>query len=346
MPTISIIIPIHNTAPWLPACLDSILAQTFRDFECICVNDGSTDDSSRILARYAETDPRIRVLSQDNQGVSTARNHGVRLATGTYVGFVDGDDYIHPQMLEALHGHIQQNRADVAACGYQRVTGVQAMPPLDLSLMEWKIVASPLRALLQSKPRIRVEDYWGALYACGKLFRRELLDRHPFVAGIVHGEDAVFMNCLLQDVHVITITNAELYCYRMVSTSVTQTTFNVQKVSGYLDGIRVMYDCYAQAGDLRVLKLIRATAIRDFVRILLKAMVRECPSRHERLQLFQRAQSGLRAMMNTGMISYQGLSWRHRLVLFLLVNCSHARYANRAGTVLRRSRSTQFIAGD
>ena len=341
MPVISIIIPVHNTAPWLPACLDSILAQTFQDFECICVNDGSTDDSSTILARYAEADPRIRVLSQENQGVSIARNNGVRLATSAYVGFVDGDDYIHPQMLEALHDRIKPNRADVVACCYQRVTGVQATTPLDLSRMAWKTVAPPLHARLQRSPRIRVEDYWGALYACGKLFRRELLDRHPFVAGIVHGEDAVFMNCLLHDVNVITLTMAKLYYYRMVSTSVTQTTFNAQKVSGYLDGIRVVYDFYAQAGDPRVLKLIRATAIRDFVRILLKSMVRECPNGLERLQLFNGAQPRIRSMMKTGMISYQGLRWRHRLVLFLLANYPHARYATRVGTVLWRSRQAQ-----
>lgn len=121
MKKISIIVPIYNIEKYLPRCLDSILAQTYKKLEVILVDDGSVDNSGMIADKYARKDQRIKVIHQVNQGVSVARNTGIDLATGDYIGFVDGDDYIEPDMYEILMRIIDEQQVDIAHCGYQMV---------------------------------------------------------------------------------------------------------------------------------------------------------------------------------------------------------------------------------
>src|SRR5690625_2261032 len=113
-PAISIIVPVHNAAPYISTCLDSILEQTFTDMEVIVVNDGSEDESSEICDNYARRDSRVKIIHRDYGGVSAARNTGVAAARGTYIGFVDGDDYIHPLMYERLFQLCIDTGSDIA----------------------------------------------------------------------------------------------------------------------------------------------------------------------------------------------------------------------------------------
>lgn len=99
---ISVIVPVYNVAEYLPPCIESIAAQTHRNLEIILVDDGSTDPSGRICDDYSRRDSRIVVVHQPNGGLSAARNAGLRVARGEFIGFVDGDDYIHPQMYGVL----------------------------------------------------------------------------------------------------------------------------------------------------------------------------------------------------------------------------------------------------
>ncbi len=328
-PAISIIVPVYNVAPFLSACLDSLLAQTLRDFECICVNDGSTDDSPQILARYAQRDARIQVVTQANQGLSAARNTGMRHAAGVYLCFIDSDDYVHPQMLEAMHGRITCTQADVAACGLERVTDEQPFAPLDLARLEWRVLTSPMDTILRKKVRVRGE-------ACGKVFRRELLARHAFANGI-YFEDVPFWYCLLRDVKTVVWTTEPFYCHRIVSTSITQTATTDRKALSYLEGIRLMNDFYAQESNPRVLNLVRRTAIKNSVKNLFNAIACKCPNEGESLRLFALIQPRIQSMMAAGMITYRGLDVRHGLVLFFLVNFPDARYAFIVGNFFLRS---------
>ena len=103
-PFFSIIIPVYNVAPYLRECLDSVLAQTFTDWEAICVDDGSTDDSGAILDEYVARDKRFRVIHQKNAGVSAARNRALQVALGEWITFLDGDDRFEVGRLAALYG--------------------------------------------------------------------------------------------------------------------------------------------------------------------------------------------------------------------------------------------------
>lgn len=115
---LSIIVPVYNTEKYLSCCLDSILCQTMSNFELICVDDGSTDESPKILAEYAKKDERISVLTKPNGGLVSARKAGVNAAKGKYIGFVDADDWIEPEMYEILYTAAVENGVDLVSSDY------------------------------------------------------------------------------------------------------------------------------------------------------------------------------------------------------------------------------------
>lgn len=121
MPLISIIVPAYNIAEYLPRCLDSILKQTYKNLEIIVISDGSTDGTNQVIEKYAAQDDRIIPVFKENTGVSDTRNRGLDIAKGEYIGFVDGDDFIEPEMYERLLKNAIEYDADISHCGYQMV---------------------------------------------------------------------------------------------------------------------------------------------------------------------------------------------------------------------------------
>lgn len=124
--SISIIVPVYRAEKYLPQCIDSMLSQTYRNLEIILVDDGSPDRCGEICDEYAKRDQRIRVIHQPNAGESAARNAGLDLATGAYVGFVDADDWIELDMYERMHECITREQTQIVACGwllYEEITG-------------------------------------------------------------------------------------------------------------------------------------------------------------------------------------------------------------------------------
>ena len=111
-PVVSVIVPVYNVEQYLPQCLDSIVNQTLKNIEIICVNDSSTDNSLNILNHYAEKDPRIKVVTQPNGGAGEARNRGLSLAAGKYLSFLDSDDFFEPDMLELAYNKAVCDKAD------------------------------------------------------------------------------------------------------------------------------------------------------------------------------------------------------------------------------------------
>ena len=118
---ISIIVPVYNIATDLPRCLDSILSQTYQEIEVIAVNDGSSDDSGKILDRYASLHPNLRAIHKENGGVTSARLRGILEASGDWIGVVDGDDFIEPDMYQRLLKNALDNHAQISHCGYRMV---------------------------------------------------------------------------------------------------------------------------------------------------------------------------------------------------------------------------------
>lgn len=122
MPAVSVILPVYNVAPWLPPCLESIAAQTFRDYQLILVDDGSTDESGSLCDEWAARDPQCLVIHQKNKGLSGARNAGLEKAVGEYIAFVDTDDLILPRYLELLYNACLTTGAKMSICAVEDVS--------------------------------------------------------------------------------------------------------------------------------------------------------------------------------------------------------------------------------
>ena len=120
-PIISIIVPVYNVESYLERCIESILNQSFKEFELILVNDGSTDSCKDICNEYKTKDKRIKVIHKENGGLSSARNAGLDIARGKYIGFVDSDDFINKDMYKTLFNTIQDNNSDMIICDYYKV---------------------------------------------------------------------------------------------------------------------------------------------------------------------------------------------------------------------------------
>jgi glycosyltransferase involved in cell wall biosynthesis len=128
---ISVIIPCYNSEKYLRECVESVLRQTYADLEIILVEDGSTDATSAICDEYASRDLRVTVLHKKNGGLSDARNAGIRLSKGEYIGFVDSDDWVEPDMFEALYNGLTLNDCDMSVCGFNEVFANKIISPAD-----------------------------------------------------------------------------------------------------------------------------------------------------------------------------------------------------------------------
>ena len=161
-PLLSIIVPVYDVERYLPKCIDSILAQTFTDFELILVEDGSPDNCPALCDAAAAKDARIRVIHQKNGGLSAARNAGLDAARGAWIGFVDSDDYIAPEMYEVLYQAVQSTGADLALCDYAEVdeAGVPCQS-MHVSLSEGELTG---QELLKRASGLMVQLAWNKLY--------------------------------------------------------------------------------------------------------------------------------------------------------------------------------------
>lgn len=179
---ISIIVPIYNVAPYLSQCLDSLVNQTYRDLEIICVNDGSTDGSLAILEEYAEKDGRIRIISRENQGISCSRNEALDMAQGEWTMFVDSDDWIDLSTCESALHLAFQYQADVVMWAYMREFKNQSLPKHYISeTTVWEENISQLHRRIvgpmgEETSRPDTLDSWGTIW--GKLYRSSFIHKN------------------------------------------------------------------------------------------------------------------------------------------------------------------------
>lgn len=141
MAKVSVIVPVYNVEKYLKRCLDSLINQTLSDIDIICINDGSKDSSLQILEQYAQKDSRIVIYSQENSGLSVARNTGLEHASGEYIGFVDSDDWVDLDFYEKLYNSAKNNNADIAVADFIREHPNKK--PKRLKLKEEKIYTTP-----------------------------------------------------------------------------------------------------------------------------------------------------------------------------------------------------------
>ena len=246
MPLLSIIVPVYNTATYLPACLDSILSQGFTDFEVLLVDDGSSDGSEAICDRYAEADSRVRVFHQENGGVSSARNLGLSQAKGEWIYFVDSDDEMLPDGLQTLVDCISDD-VDIVMGGILEVEENGYSP---------KVPEKTVKILSKRESIITLYGGYGSCYSycgymCMRLLRRRIIEEFKltFDTSIAIKEDTLFLMqyiCESNGITRQTTTPVYKYCKRNDSAmGKAQKGFDMKYVTSFYALIKMKHEVAA-----------------------------------------------------------------------------------------------------
>lgn len=220
---ISIILPIYNKEDYLPQCLDSIINQSYTNFEVLLINDGSTDESGKICVEYAERDIRFRYFEKENGGVSSARNLGLERSEGAYITFIDADDWVEFNYLEVLYNALRENNADVAISSYKSyyLDGNFYLRVYSSQEEEFLRIGKRNRdVFLEEFPKLGKLNHDFHCIA-SKLFKRELLESQKFDESINYGEDLYFFFNLYLKMQSIVYVKEATYIYRQHGTNIT-----------------------------------------------------------------------------------------------------------------------------
>lgn len=217
MVKVSVIVPVYKAEKYLDICLDSLINQTFEDFEVICVNDGSPDNCINILRNYSKLDSRIKIFSQKNQGLSSARNTGLKYAKGEYITFVDSDDFLSPIALERMYTNITENNSD-----YMFSYVYQVYPD---RLFYWELpnikdFQKHIYSPVFNENVLGADFYLKFIYsAWAKMYRHEFIKDFSFPEGLIFEDMPFFANCYLRAER-ISYDFSPLYFYRKSENSI------------------------------------------------------------------------------------------------------------------------------
>lgn len=221
-PKVSVIIPVYNVEKYLPECLDSVINQTLKDIEIICVNDGSPDNSLEILKDYANRDKRITIIDQKNQGLSCSRNNAMEVATGEYIMFLDSDDCIRKDACELLYDKVKKNELDALFfAGENFENGTNRV--LDSSYYQFKYLPEEFK-----KDKFRYLDCYDfiekmAVSSCLCIYNRRLIlnNNIKFPDGICYEDNLFFFTIIIKSI-ALGICQEKLYFRRIHNQSITQ----------------------------------------------------------------------------------------------------------------------------
>ena len=259
-PSISVIIPVYKVETWLDICVESVLAQTYKELEIILMDDGSPDSCPRLCDAWAEKEPRIQVVHKPNGGLSSARNAGLAVATGEYILFVDSDDVLHPALCSRLMDALTATGADISVCDAAHIFPGQAPQYQDCEAY----------TLLESQKAIEEMWYQNSFLpsAWAKLYRRSLWQEIRFTEGILY-EDIDIMHLLFAQAKAVTYVPAKLYGYNHREDSITTKPFGVRDLDILTIADKLV--AYAQEAAPQLLPAARCYSTVAAMRVLLNA---------------------------------------------------------------------------
>lgn len=203
MTKISVVIPVYNTEKFLEKCLNSVINQTFNDFEVICINDGSTDNSESVLNSFAKQDNRIKIINQQNRGVSIARNEGLKIAKGDYISFIDSDDSVAPNYLENLYNAIISTGADIAVTSIIRIKKGKE---------KYRVKYDEIKTYTTLQDKIDICKIPDCSYVWNKLYKSELAKRFKFKEGVFF-EDVLWIPEVVKNANKVVTVPDTYYIY-------------------------------------------------------------------------------------------------------------------------------------
>lgn len=321
--TFSIIIPVYNVAPYLRECLDSILSQSFTDWEAICVDDGSTDSSGAILDEYAVKDRRFKIVHKKNGGVSVARNVALDAATGAYVVFVDADDVILRDWLKVFHEVITKDECDVVRArlrywhgdsGYKHVPDAQYLIVARYTSRE-AVCSWGVAEVLESG------------YSVLNCVKREIIAGVKFPIGVRIMEDCIFSAYVMTRANSISVIDYEGYLYRMRESSAIHAHGAKQSIVVDLYDLFVALRnfwsdcCLAVKGfvDLsRIRRVIASFAFRNTMMLGVANRRRLTSQAHD----FRKLAEALRGLHGLDAFDMSVLAWYERMAFMVYIKTS------------------------
>ncbi|MFI3227805.1 MAG: glycosyltransferase family 2 protein [Clostridia bacterium] len=236
---ISVIVPVYKVEQYLEKCINSIINQTYINLEILLIDDGSPDKSPKICDEYASKDNRIKVIHKKNGGLSDARNKGLDIARGSYIVFVDSDDFIHHKMIQVLYDSIQKDKSDIAICGITYVNETYIEDGMSFDFCENKIVNK--------------SDFWINFYdentmakvvAWNKLYKKEIFRNLRYDFGKMH-EDEFILHKIIEESNQISFVSGKFYYYLQRSNSIMGQKFSIRRldsIEGLLARVNYLID--------------------------------------------------------------------------------------------------------
>ena len=245
--------PVYNVEKYLERSIKSVLNQTFPNFELICVNDGSTDKSGHILQQIQAHDKRIKIITQKNQGLSMARNNGLKQAQGDYVYFIDSDDAIHPQTFEICMHFAKKYEAELICFGFEKSDGESFdVVPFNQNQINAVTTTCPLDFLLQSG------SFKISLNVWTKFYKKELIKDISFIKGVYYEDGPYTTEVLLKHPKTV-ILDAKLYLYTQNMGSISNQKIKMKHLQDYhtvVEKINALRLSTAQKKDSRYIQQI------------------------------------------------------------------------------------------
>lgn len=247
MSKVSIIVPVYNVEKYIGMCIESILKQTFPDWELILVDDGSTDGSYKIIKTLGEKDYRIKCYHKTNGGLSDARNYGIEKAKGKYIFFLDGDDWIAPWTIQTLYNGVTMYDCEIAQCGLYYAY------PNYLLLDETKIKRTASPIIIDNKQAMTelIKNEYVKSFACGKLYLSEIVRKYNFPKG-KYFEDCYWQHLIFSEIKKMCLIPKPCYYYRQRDSSISGrfTERNLDLLKGYENRLAFIKSNYPELTEL------------------------------------------------------------------------------------------------
>lgn len=317
MSKVSIIVPVYNVEEYLERCINSILKQTLKDIEIILVNDGSTDRSREICKEYLKKDKRIMLINKKNGGLSSARNEGIKKASGEYIAFVDSDDIICENMMEILYYACIEMNCTIAQCQYKRFNE-------DEEVNTEKFVVNPDIEIISNinvLKNLYNENYINTIVAWNKLYKKEIFKDIRYPEGKLH-EDEYLTYKILYNSNKIAIINEQLYFYRSNPTSITKSKYKIERLDS-IEALEERYNFFLQ----RNLDELADKTLNKYARNILAIYYRvyyEIDDNNEILRLLRRDLK----KYYINIIKSKNISWKLKIIIsiFNIYPCSYIKY--------------------
>lgn len=249
---VSVIVPIYNAEKYLNACLFSIQNQTFKNFEVLLIDDGSSDSSGKIAMEFSKNDKRFRYLHLDRGGVANARNHGLEMSKGKYIGFVDSDDTVEKEYLYELYTAAEKNGCEISSCNYSIVKTypdkTDKFSPVRIRKLKEGVYSGSYYT------NQVIKDWSVRSYLWNKLFRRELFFDYNISFPSIYFEDIATVARVTFHANTVAITDKTLYNYYIRENSI-MTSPKVEKINDYVLSYGILKNYIAHNGKFNDYKL-------------------------------------------------------------------------------------------